>query len=78
MAGYVEDTSSFPTVSVPNGSYGAEVRPMGPLQDMEAIDTIAGSVHTRDASPASFTGGMGGRGMGGMAEPDAPDYTPVP
>lgn len=78
MAGYVEDTQSFPSVSAPSGSYGAEVRPMGPLQDMEAIDTIAGSVHTRDDSPSAFTGGSSNRGLGGMAEPAAPATERVP
>jgi hypothetical protein len=36
---------------------------------MTAIDTIAGSVHDRTSSPAEFTGGDSGVGLGGTAEP---------
>lgn len=53
--------------------YGSEVQPNGPLQDMEAIDTLTGAVQTRDSSPAVATGGTGGGGLGGVAEPAAPD-----
>jgi hypothetical protein len=49
--------------------YGSEVAPAGPVQDMTAIDLIAGSVHDRDAAPAEFTGGDSGQGLGGVAEP---------
>jgi hypothetical protein len=52
-------------------TYGADIGPTGG-QDMWQIDTIAGTVHDRDASPAEFTGGDSGRGLGGMAEPMAP------
>lgn len=52
--------------------YGSEVEPNGPVQDMEMIDTIAGSVMDRTASPAAFTGGTGGAGLGGTAEGEAP------
>lgn len=48
--------------------YGSEVAPQGPVQDMWAIDTIAGSVHDRDSSPAETTGGDTGSGLGGVAE----------
>jgi hypothetical protein len=53
--------------------YGCEVRPMGPLQDMEQIDLIAGSgPHDRRAREQDFTGGlgpvMGEPGFGGAAE----------
>ena len=58
--------------------FGSEVAPNGPLQDMSAIDTIAGSVHARDASEAEFTGGTGGGGLGGMAEPAAADKLNAP
>lgn len=58
--------------------YGSEVQPNGPVQNMEEIDTLAGSVMDRDASPAAFTGGTGGAGLGGTAEPDAPDKQKTP
>jgi hypothetical protein len=46
---------------------------MGPLQDMEAIDLIAGGpAHDRSAPEQTFTGGLGPGvgepGMGGTAE----------
>ena len=50
-------------------TYGADVAPTGPVQDMWAYDPIAGSVHDRTASAADFTGGDSGIGLGGMAEP---------
>ena len=53
--------------------YGAEVLPMGPLQDMTQIDVIAGSgPHDRSAREQDFTGGLGPvvgePGFGGSAE----------
>jgi hypothetical protein len=36
---------------------------------MHAIDTLVGSVMDRNASPAEFTGGTTGAGLGGQAEP---------
>lgn len=54
--------------------YGADVDPTGG-SDMYALDTIAGSVHTRDDSAAQFTGGDSGVGLGGQAEPMAPGGT---
>ena len=52
-------------------TYGADVAPTGPVQDMWAYDPIAGTFPPleRDASPEDFTGGTGGAGLGGMAEP---------
>lgn len=52
--------------------YGSEVQPNGPVQDMKQIDTLTGSVHTRDDGPAAFTGGTTGAGLGGQAEGEAP------
>lgn len=50
--------------------YGSEVAPLPPVDDMYAIDTLAGQTDAdRDSSQASFTGGMGGGGLGGTAEP---------
>jgi hypothetical protein len=49
--------------------YGSQVAPEPPVQDMYAVDTIAGSVHDRAASPAQATGDTGGGGLGGTAEP---------
>ena len=62
--------SDIPTFSPGNnGSYGAEILPSGPLQDMEAsLDLIVGSVHDRSASQAEFTGGGPEVGFGGTAE----------
>lgn len=56
-----------------NRTYGADIAPTGG-QDMWQIDPIAGSFppNARDASPAAFTGGTGGAGLGGQAEPMAP------
>lgn len=54
-----------------NPQYGAEIPPDGPQQDMWAIDTIAGSVHDRRASPADATGGDTETGLGGEAEHDS-------
>ena len=48
--------------------YGSEVAPEGPVQDMWQIDVLAGTVHDRTASPAEFTGGDTGSGLGGQAE----------
>jgi hypothetical protein len=79
--GYVSDGGAkpIPGQSVSDGSFGSEVHPRGYLQDMESsIDLIAGSVHDRDAGPGEFTGGMGGTGLGGVAEPDAPMKAKVP
>ncbi len=58
--------------------YGSEVEPNDPIQDMSKIDTLAGAVADRDSSPATFTGGMGGMGLGGQAEPDAPPKEKLP
>jgi len=58
--------------------YGSEVAPNDPRQDMSAIDTVAGSVHDRDAGPGEFTGGSTGAGLGGVAEPAAADKLNVP
>lgn len=54
--------------------YGSEVGPKGPQQDMWAFDGIAGTFppNERDASPDVFTGGTGGVGLGGQAEPPPP------
>jgi hypothetical protein len=54
-------------------TYGADIGPQGG-QDMFAYDPIAGTFPPmeRSASPASFTGGMGGAGLGGQAEPFPP------
>ena len=51
--------------------YGSEVAPNGPVQDMWAYDDIAGTFppRERDAPPSDFTGGTGGGGLGGVAEP---------
>lgn len=67
------DGMSLPNTMSPgaNGPYGAEVLPNGPLQDMEnSLDVLVGNYPplARDADPASFTGGMGGQGLGGVAE----------
>ena len=50
--------------------YGCEVGPNGPQQDMWAFDDIAGIFppRERDEAPNNFTGGMGGQGLGGVAE----------
>lgn len=69
-------TDANTTVGQPTpGAYGCEVQPAGPVQDMFAIDAIAGTFppQERSAQPADFTGGMGGQGLGGMAEPLYPD-----
>jgi hypothetical protein len=54
-------------------TYGADIGPTGG-QDMWQFDPIAGIFppQERNASPAAFTGGMGGAGLGGMAEPFPP------
>ncbi len=60
----------------PAQTVGADIGPLGFQQDMFAIDTLAGpgspnggSVGDRDSSPATFTGGDTGQGLGGVAEP---------
>jgi hypothetical protein len=55
-------------------TYGADIGPAGG-QDMWAFDAIAGIFppQERSASAASFTGGMGGEGLGGQAEPLPPE-----
>jgi hypothetical protein len=68
-----DGTIELPNLMFPtnNGPYGAEILPHGPLQDMEnSIDPIVGTYppQARDASPAEFTGGIGGIGLGGAAE----------
>jgi len=55
----------------PAQTVGADLGPLGFQQDMFSIDTLAGSVGDRDSSPASFTGGNTGQGLGGQAEPQA-------
>jgi hypothetical protein len=57
-----------------SGPYGGEIAPLPPHQNMFAIDPIAGQFppQERNASPAAFTGGMGGQGLGGQAEPMTP------
>jgi len=53
--------------------YGSEVAPNGPVDDMYAIDLLTGQQNAdRDSAPAQFTGGMGGHGLGGQAEPPPP------
>lgn len=50
--------------------YGSEVAPQPPVDDMYAIDQLAGQFDAdRDSSPAAFGGGTGGAGLGGQAEP---------
>jgi hypothetical protein len=51
-------------------TYGSEVHPQPPLQDMNSsIDLIAGQTgHDRNTDPGTSTGGMGGSGLGGQAE----------
>lgn len=60
--------------------YGSEVAPNGPVQDMAAFDPIAGTFppQERNAPQAGFTGGMGGAGLGGQAEPPAADKLNIP
>jgi hypothetical protein len=55
-------------------TYGGEIGPSGFQQDMWAHDPIAGTFppQERSADPGSFTGGMGGGGIGGQAEPMEP------
>ncbi len=54
----------------PPAQLGSEVSPMGPRQDMFAVDILAGGPpDDRTASPAVFTGGDLERGLGGMANP---------
>jgi hypothetical protein len=57
-----------------NTLYGADVAPNGPVEDMFAIEPIAGQfpAQERSASPGEFTGGTGGAGLGGQAEPMSP------
>jgi hypothetical protein len=51
-------------------TYGSEVPPQGPQQDMWAFDDIAGVFPTREREtpPDDFTGGTGPSGIGGQAE----------
>jgi hypothetical protein len=56
--------------------YGSEILPRQPLQDMEEIDTLVGSVQDRTANPADFTGGTTGAGLGGTAI--VPEEAPGP
>lgn len=72
------DFPTLPSISGPSGAYGCEVRPAGPLQDMAAIDLIAGAPHDRTNSPAEFTGGDTGAGLGGSAIANAPTRVDVP
>lgn len=50
---------------------GADIGPLGFQQNMWDIDLLAGTPHDRNASPAEFTGGDTGQGLGGSAEPMA-------
>lgn len=59
-------------------TYGSEVTPHPPTQDMAQIDVLAGSVHDRTDSPAEFTGGDTESGFGGQAEGTAPNKQSVP
>lgn len=50
--------------------YGSEVGPQPPQDDMYAIDVLMGQTDAdRSSSPSAFTGGTGGAGLGGTAEP---------
>lgn len=50
--------------------YGSEVGPQPPQDDMYAIDVLTGQQNADiNTSPAQFTGGTGGAGLGGSAEP---------
>lgn len=56
--------------------YGADVAPNAPVQDMWAFDLLAGQASAgRDADPGAYTGGTGGAGLGGEAEPMGPGGT---
>ncbi len=57
------------TTPAPAQLVGADIGPLGFQQNMFAIDTLAGSQGDRDSSPAEFTGGDTGQGLGGTAEP---------
>jgi len=53
-------------------TYGSEVQPNPPQQDMFEVDTIVGTVGDRSSDQAQFTGGAGPsgeHGLGGQAEP---------
>lgn len=66
------ESASVPTLGsqAEPAVYGSQVPPGPPRQDMYAIDPIAGGpVQDRTASPADFTGGNLGRGLGGAANP---------
>lgn len=53
-----------------NPQYGSEVGPNPPQQDMTELDVLAGQVAAdRTNDPASYGGGTGGAGLGGVAEP---------
>ncbi len=54
----------------PSAVVGADIAPLGPVQDMWAFDGIAGVFppRERDAPPGDFSGGTGGGGLGGSAE----------
>jgi hypothetical protein len=57
--------------------YGSEVGPLPPQDDMYAIDVLAGQTGADiSTSPSQFTGGTGGAGLGGSAEP-APEGGPM-
>ena len=78
MTNVADTTNPIPMQSPPNGSYGAEIQPKGPLQDMYAsIQLIAGSVHDRTDTQTAFTGGMGTLGIGGVALPPSPIADPL-
>jgi hypothetical protein len=63
--------STDPAVLSPNRAsnptYGSQVGPNPPTQDMYRADVLAGTAHDRTASPSEFTGGNGGQGLGGEA-----------
>ena len=55
-------------------TYGADIGPQGG-QDMWLFDPIAGTFPPTEyhAPPGAFTGGTGGAGLGGVAEPMPPE-----
>jgi hypothetical protein len=55
-------------------TYGGEIGPQGYQQDMWQLDHIVGVFPPMDkgAAPGDFTGGTGGGGLGGQAEPMEP------
>jgi hypothetical protein len=79
MSNITDTADQIPMQNPASGAYGAEVMPNPPIQDMFASFQVVttrtqdtGTVHTRDDDVTQFTGGMGGRGIGGVAEPSSP------